>query len=120
MDRPTSIAAVVVGLAAGFIATAAPPPVVADAATVAPANRSAPASTASAPACVRRAPERNIAPQAVSPVRPPDMQVDSDGLNRSGGVGSLPSDVRGDPCEAVVRPGERGRAIERAASAAMP
>jgi len=112
MDQPTSIAAVVMGLAAGIIATAEPPAVVvADAAT--PAR-----PVASAPDCVRRMPERNIAPQAATPMRPPDMQVDSDGLNRAGGVGTLPSDARGDPCQAVVRPGDRARSTERAASAA--
>jgi hypothetical protein len=117
MDRPTSIAAVVMGLAAGIIATAEPPSdVVADAATAAPTA----APRASSPACVRRSPERNIAPPAVTPVRPPDMQADSDGLNRPGGVGTLPSDVRGDPCASVVRPGQRARQTERAASAATP
>ena len=57
-----------------------------------------------------------IAP-TVTPPRPPDMQADADGLNRAGGIGSLPSDNRGDPCAAVVRPGQAARLRSAPASA---
>jgi hypothetical protein len=102
MDQPTSIAAVVVGLAAAIIATAEPPARrTAETADFQPAVS---AASAAKPGCVKRAPEPNIAPAAVAPRRPPDVEANSDGINRAGGVGSLPSNPRGDPCASFVLP----------------
>ena len=114
MDQPTSIAAIVVGLAAGVIATAVSP--VAREAVGAESTVAPMAASAASANCVRRAPGPNIAP-TVTPPRPPDMQADADGLNRAGGIGSLPSDNRGDPCAAVVRPGQAARLRSAPASA---
>lgn len=103
MDQPTSIAAVVVGLAAGIIATAESPVTRhADAADIIAPAASAPVVRHDT--CARRAPGPNAAPAAVRPGMPPDVQLDSAGVNRAGGVGSLPSRVDGDPCRPVMRP----------------
>jgi hypothetical protein len=111
MDKPSIVVAVVVGLTAGVIATAEPTrATAADVPVVAPTVE----TPAAGAGCVRRAPDRNVAPAAVTPPRPPDMQLNSDGVNRAGGVGALPSQVRGDPCASISRPGQRERAIDAA------
>ena len=95
MEQPSIPVAVVAGLVASLVFGMAGAPLqgasdAASAASLAPA--------ASTPACMARTSARSAAAPAVPPAGPIDRQMDIDGMNRAGGVSTMPDRARGDPC----------------------
>ncbi|HEX6363239.1 MAG TPA: hypothetical protein VFZ93_09805 [Albitalea sp.] len=114
MDKPSCAMAVLGAAAASLVFGGALEPK-ARAVEDAPLPPAAMAAASGVPDCARPPAPRTPVPSVVPPAGPSDAQVNASGTAAAGGAGTVPGDVRGDPCEPAKRFGDAPRAASAAA-----